>query len=30
MANDQEFFLGLAAKGKDTWNKWRRADIDAA
>jgi uncharacterized protein YjbI with pentapeptide repeats len=28
MATDQEFFLGLAAKGKDTWNKWRRADID--
>jgi uncharacterized protein YjbI with pentapeptide repeats len=21
---DQEFFLGLAAKGKDAWNAWRR------
>jgi hypothetical protein len=21
---DQEFFLALAAKGKDAWNKWRR------
>ncbi|MCI0736316.1 MAG: hypothetical protein L0Y50_08610 [Beijerinckiaceae bacterium] len=21
---DQEFFLGLAAKGKDVWNAWRR------
>jgi hypothetical protein len=21
---DQNFFLGLAAKGKDEWNKWRR------
>ena len=20
---DQTFFLGLAAKGKDEWNKWR-------
>jgi len=24
MAHDQEFFLALAAKGKDAWNKWRR------
>ena len=21
---DQEFFLALAAKGKDAWNAWRR------
>jgi uncharacterized protein YjbI with pentapeptide repeats len=24
MAYDQKFFLDLAAKGKDAWNKWRR------
>jgi hypothetical protein len=24
MAYDQEFFLDLAAKGKDAWNAWRR------
>jgi uncharacterized protein YjbI with pentapeptide repeats len=26
MAYDQNFFLGLAAKGKDEWNKWRQAN----
>jgi hypothetical protein len=24
MAYDQEFFLALAAKGKDAWNAWQR------
>ena len=22
---DQDFFLALAAKGKDAWNAWRRS-----
>jgi hypothetical protein len=26
MAYDQNIFLGLAAKGKDEWNKWRQAN----
>jgi Pentapeptide repeats (9 copies) len=26
--HDQPFFLELAAKGKDEWNKWRRANKD--
>jgi hypothetical protein len=25
---DPDFFLALAAKGKDAWNSWRRANKD--